>query len=104
MDNPETRNVGAANLALARAYFAVRLLGPESVRGKALQLWRRVEEHAASLGTWRSAFLSGDSAGVGEAEASANALRVEIGNAHSEFVTVVSDVVTSVELSARQPN
>lgn len=104
VDNPETRNVGAAALAVTRTYFAIRLLGPEAVKGKALQLRQRVDEHADNLGAWRRAFLSGDDAAVGEAEARANVLRTEIRDAHSEFVTVVSGVVTSVELSARQPN
>lgn len=104
VDNPETRNVGATAMAVTRTYFTIRLLGPEVVKEKALELRRRVEDHAASLGAWRTAWLSGDDSGLGEAEDRANAFREKIGDAHIEFVTVVSGVVTSVDLSARQPN
>ncbi|MCX4590883.1 hypothetical protein OG819_14285 [Streptomyces sp. NBC_01549] len=102
--NPELDNVGSSATAVLRAYFSIRLLGPEAVKGKALQLRLKVDEHVESLAAWAGAFLRADESDMEEAQARANTLRREIARLHSDFVTAGTGVIADIAPSAAQAN
>jgi hypothetical protein len=102
--DPELGNVASRATAITRVYMKIRLLGPSAVKDKALRLRLKIDEHVESLGAWTEAARSADESGIQAAQSRAQALRGEIAQLYSEFLTVGADVLVTVESSATQVN
>lgn len=83
-----------STLALARLYFLIRILGPESLRQAAWQLRQTQEGHAESLYAWRRAYLRRNDQEVGEALMQHDACRDQLIDAYNAFVQATNQAIT----------
>lgn len=92
----ELGNMGPATSALLKAYFQIRLLGPDALRQAALQIQRVQQDHFDAMLEWRSAFLAEDDQAVTETRARQEALRSQLVEAHDAFLTAVNRSIAAV--------
>lgn len=90
--DPNPVDIGVPANAVTSAYSLIQLLGPETVRAPAKELWERVYEGFHCLSRWRKAFIRGDDESAEQARADWEGLS-RMGSLYTAFVQASADAV-----------